>query len=132
MNRLPGTIKAVQTADFINRVVVSCEGFDLSCVTLDLPEDFKQGSKVIAIFKETEVSLAKNISGTISISNQLACAVNDVDEGKILSQISLLVKDEVLSSIITTDSFKRLGIKMGDSVTALIKANEVSLERVED
>jgi len=132
MNRLKGIIKTIQTAETINKVVVSCMDTEISCVTLDLPEDFQKGREVSVIFKETEVALAKNIEGAISISNLFACVVEEVDEGKILSQVKFLLNESVLSSIITTDSLKRLDIKAGDSISALIKANEVSLERIEN
>ena len=130
MNRLHGTIKTIQHAGTINRVVADCSGVPLSCVTLDLAEDFKEGGEVAVVFKETEVALARIGSAVISISNMLECSVVSVEEGVILSEVSLEFKGNRFASIITTDSLKRLNIATGDVVTAMIKANEVSLERV--
>lgn len=132
MNRLHGTIKKIQHAGTINRVVADCSGVPFSCVTLDLAEDFKEGSEVAVVFKETEVALARIGDARISISNMLECVVESVEEGVILSEVTLSFEGNRFFSIITTDSLKRLNIKTGEVVTALIKANEVSLERVKD
>jgi molybdopterin-binding protein len=128
MNRLYGTIKKVQHAGTINRVVTDCGGVPFSCVTLDLSENFKEGSEVAVVFKETEVALARIGEASISISNMLTCTVASVEEGEILSEVELEFEGKRLRSIITTDSLKRLDIRAGEVVTALVKANEVSLE----
>ena len=130
MNRLYGTIKKVQRAGSINRVVADCNGVAFTCVTLDLAGHFQAGSPVAIIFKETEVALAKKGDVLISISNQLVCRVDAVEEGELLSEVALSFDGTGFNSIITTDSLKRLDIKAGDQVTALIKANEVSIEEV--
>jgi len=132
MNRLYGTIKTIQHAGTINRVVADCNGVPLSCVTLDLAERFQEGSGVAIVFKETEVALARVGDAAISISNMLSCVVEAVEEGVILSEVTLSFEGYHLYSIITTDSVKRLHIKIGEPITALIKANEVSLEGVDN
>jgi len=48
----------------------------------------------------------------------------------LLSEVTLSFDGMRFVSIITTDSLKRLEIKTGDAVTALIKANEISIEEV--
>ena len=130
MNRLTGTIKKVQRAGAINRIIAECNGVPFVCVTLDLADRFKEGSEVAVIFKETEVALAKGADLAISISNKLICTVESVEEGALLSEVLLSFDGRDFVSIITTDSLKRLDIKVGDSVNALIKANEVSIEEV--
>jgi molybdopterin-binding protein len=49
-----------------------------------------------------------------------------------LSSISLLLVDSTIESVITTESAERMGLKVGDDVVALIKASEVSIEKVYD
>ncbi len=130
MNRLHGTITAIQHAGAINRVVADCSGVPFTCVTLDLAANFHEGGAVDIIFKETEVALARSREMLISISNVLECLVESVEEGVLLSQVTLSFEGNRFASIITTDSLKRLEIRAGEKVMALIKANEVSLERV--
>lgn len=128
MNRLHGTIRKIQNAGTINRVVSDCHGVPVTCVTLDLAKGFTEGSEVAIIFKETEVALAKSAEMAISISNLFACTVESVEQGELLAEVTLEFNGSRLISIITTDSLVRLGIQPGERVTALVKANEVSLE----
>jgi molybdopterin-binding protein len=55
-----------------------------------------------------------------------------VRSGVILSEVVMDYRGHTISSIITTGSIKRLDIKPGDEVEALVKANEVTLMEVED
>ena len=130
MNRLTGTIKKVQRAGAINRIVTDCNGVAFTCVTLDRADRFREGMPVAVVFKETEVALAKGEELAISISNTLFSHVESVEEGVLLSEVTLSFDGMRFVSIITTDSLKRLEIKTGDAVTALIKANEISIEEV--
>ena len=130
MNRLLGRIRKIQRAGAINRIVAESSGVAFACVTLDLAEHFDEGSEVAIVFKETEVALAKGGDMAISISNVFRCRVESVDEGELLSEVTLAFDGALLISIITTDSLKRLAIRTGEEVFALIKANEVSLEEV--
>jgi molybdopterin-binding protein len=62
----------------------------------------------------------------LSARNQLAGTVVSVDLGAVMATVVIRLKDgqEVVSAI-TKDSAERLGLKEGDSVTAIIKATEV-------
>lgn len=131
MNRLHGRIVKVQHAGAINRVVADCSGVPVTCVTLDLAAYFQEGKAVTIVFKETEVALTKSEGIDISISNILESHVESVDEGALLSEVMLSFEGNRFVSIITTDSLKRMGIKPGERVFALVKANEVSLEEAD-
>ena len=85
------------------------------------------GNRVLAVFKETEVSIAKGLSGGLSLSNRLPCAVKGMEKGPLLCRVDLDHKGSGLGSVITTRAGERLGLQPGDSVQALVKANEVQL-----
>jgi molybdate transport system regulatory protein len=85
------------------------------------------GKAVDLVFKETEVSLAKNLQGQISFRNRMKCQVLKVDRGELLSMITLQFKGFTIVSAITTRSVNSLQLEPGDEVDALVKANEVSL-----
>ena len=91
------------------------------------PEWLETGNNIELIFKETEVSLAKNLSGIISMRNRMKCTVKHVERGELLSKISLQFQKYTITSAITTRSVDSLDLKVGDEVEALVKANEVSL-----
>lgn len=85
------------------------------------------GMPVTLLFKETEVSLAKNLSGLISLRNRLPAVVTAIERGSLLASVRLDVAGHAIESIITTRSSHALSLAVGDAVEALIKANEMSV-----
>lgn len=135
MNILRGRITGIESNDHVSLVDVDVNGDSFTATLLETPEDapyLKVGNMVEVMFKETEVSLAKNLSGLISLRNRVKTTVSKVRSGVILSEVVLDYRGLTISSIITTRSIKRLDIKPGDEVEALVKANEVSLMEVAD
>lgn len=127
MNRLPGRITAVEAAGQVRLVDVDVQGDTFSAILLDTGNDLRPGLAVILVFKETEVSLAKDLSGVISLRNRLASRVRAIDKGRVLSKITLDYLDREVVSVITTRSVERLDLKVGDAVEALVKANEMAI-----
>jgi molybdopterin-binding protein len=90
----------------------------------------KVGNEVYILFKETEVSVGKNVQGLLSLRNQINCTVQNIEKGKVLSKVVLNFKNYNIVSIITTNSVEKLQLKIGDNVKAFIKSNEVSLMEI--
>lgn len=134
MNKLRGRITGVEYNDHVSLVDVDVSGDSFTATLLETPEDapyLKVGNTVDVLFKETEVSLAKNLSGLISLRNRVQATVKLVRSGVILSEVVLDYRGQAISSIITTRSINRLDIKPGDQIEAMVKANEVSLMEVD-
>lgn len=132
MNKLSGIIKQIQVSEAIILVDVEVSGQLFSALLIESanqPEWLSEGNKVDLVFKETEVSLAKNLSGTISLRNRMSCVVVSIEKGKLLSKVNLKFRDMELSSAITSRSVEALQLAVGDEVEALVKSNEVSLMR---
>ncbi len=106
-------------------------GDDVFTATLlETPETaayLKVGNKVTLLFKETEVSLAKNLSGLISLRNRIPVTIRSIERGDILSAVTLDYAGQPLMSVITTRSIDRMQLAAGDAIEALIKANEIAL-----
>ena len=135
MNKLRGRIAKIESNDHVSLVDVDVMGDIFTATLLETPDDapyLRVGNVVDVLFKETEVSLAKGLSGLISLRNRLNTTVRQVRSGVILSEVVLDYRGHTISSIITTRSIKRLDIKPGDEVEAMVKANEVTLMEVED
>lgn len=90
------------------------------------------GNAVLILFKETEVSLAKNLSGAISLRNRIRAVIHAIDRGVLLSAVTLDYKGMQVVSVITTRSVERLALAPGDKVEGLVKANEVTLMELTD
>jgi molybdate transport system regulatory protein len=130
MNRISGKISMIQHSGAIILVDIDVEGHGFSAMLIESatqPEWLYTGNSVDIVFKETEVALAKGLSGIISMRNRMKCVVNEIDRGELLSKIGLQFQKNQLSSAITTRSVDALNLQIGDEVEALVKANEISL-----
>lgn len=130
MNRLNGIITYIEHNHSLSLVDVVAENTNFSAILLETPASapyLRVDEAVTLIFKETEVSLAKNLQGVISLRNRFVAKVTHVDRGEILSAVTLNFMEKKVVSVITTRAVKRLQIAVGDTVEALIKANEVAL-----
>lgn len=66
----------------------------------------------------------------ISGRNQLVGRVVEVRIEGLMAQVKLSIGGQQISSIITADAARELGLKRGDRAAALIKATEVMILRV--
>ena len=87
----------------------------------------------IAILVSAEIDIPANVSGAriaamkISARNQLRGTVEEIVRGVITARVSVRVGQNLIESVITLQSVDEMGIKQGDTVTALIKSTEVLL-----
>jgi molybdopterin-binding protein len=63
----------------------------------------------------------------ISARNQLTGRIIEIQLGDVMAHVSLRVGKNVIESVITRRSAEQLGLKKGDTVTAIIKSTEVML-----
>ena len=130
MNRLKGKIELINSHDEMLWIELNVQHIKIIAIIIGKPNDYsylKIGNEITILFKETEVTISKNKSLYISTQNKITCTINSILKGKLLSQINLNFIDVTLSSIITTKSVQNLNLKPLDTVTALIKPNEIIL-----
>lgn len=63
----------------------------------------------------------------ISARNQLRGTVEEIVLGTVTAKVTVRVGENAIESVITKQSIEEMGIKLGDTVTALIKSTEVLL-----
>ena len=68
----------------------------------------------------------------VSGRNQIAGKVVSVRIEGLLAQVVLAIEGGHITSIITADAARELGLKKGDSAAALIKSTDVMIERMGD
>lgn len=135
MNRLLGVIIAIESNDHLSLVDVAAGQDTFTAMLLETPAGaphLKVGNTVAVLFKETEVSLAKDLSGKLSLRNRIRCTVSQIRCGDILCEVALERSGQTITSIITARAAKRLELQAGDEVEALVKANEVSLAEAQN
>ena len=130
MSQLVATIKKINSVDNLNIVEFDFNGLTLKMMSLDLNDDVKIGKKVELSVKPSNISIAKNLIGEISLSNQIAATIQSLENGQLLTSVILKINDTLLESIITVDSSKRMNLQIGEVVTILIKASNLSIGEV--
>jgi molybdate transport system regulatory protein len=128
MNRLAGNIESVVTDGQVALVEVRVGRNLITSILLEKSGNEKHmhtGDEVEVVFKETEVSVAKNLSGGLSLKNRLQSKITDIQKGTILTRIAGVCGTHKLTSIITTGSSNLMDLQIGDEVEFLVKATEV-------
>jgi molybdate transport system regulatory protein len=126
MNKLKAVVTAIETSGEISLVSLLCEGEPFSALIISQAEAYiATGSPVYMAFKETEVSIGKELKGMISLRNRFPSRISAIEKGQILSEIKLDFKGHALTSIITTASCHRLALQQGDEVEGLLKTTEL-------
>jgi molybdate transport system regulatory protein len=130
MNRLPGQIASVEAAGSIALVdvTVGTQRFTATLVGAgDEVAAWRPGMPAVLLFKETEVSLAKNLSGLISMRNRIPARIVSIERGHLLTRVALDAAGHGIESIITTRASHALALEVGDLVEGLVKANEMTV-----
>jgi len=66
---------------------------------------------------------------SISIRNRLPGTIEKIVSDKVVSEVIIRTAAGMVTSIITTGSVKRMNLKEGDNVLAVVKATSVSVEK---
>ncbi len=135
MNRIRGKIIEIESDGDLSLVTIEAEQTLFSSTVIDTPDTasyLKEGREVYMVFKETEMSISKGLSGGLSLRNRFPGAVTAIDRGKILTKVELDFRGRLLRSIITTRSAHSLELKVGDRVEGMVKTTEVSLMETTD
>ncbi len=61
----------------------------------------------------------------LSARNNLRCRIKDIRKDDITAEVVLDVGGQEMCSTLTANSANRLGLKVGDEVSALVKASSV-------
>ena len=130
MNKITATITDIQSVDTVNIVSFDVAGQAMRMMALELSERVGVGSKVMLGVKATNVTIAKEIRGQLSISNQLEVTIEKVDLGALLCSVKFTFKGQLWESIITRESALAMELESGDKVMALVKSSELSIVEV--
>ena len=130
MNRLKGKIELINSHDELLLVELNVQKTKIKAIIIGKPNDYSYleiGNEIAILFKETEVIISSDKAMNISAQNKLTCTISSINKDRLLSQVNLDFNGVNLSSIITTSSIENLNLKHHDTVTALIKTNEIIL-----
>lgn len=66
---------------------------------------------------------------TLSARNKLVGKIEEIEFGGVMAHVTVRVGNATIESVITKRSAEELKLKVGDTVTAVIKSTEVMLEK---
>jgi molybdopterin-binding protein len=66
---------------------------------------------------------------TLSARNRLEGKIAELQLGGVMAHIVVRVGDNLIESVITRRSAEEMSLKVGDTVSAIIKSTEVMLEK---
>ncbi|HHD84252.1 MAG TPA: hypothetical protein ENK93_05175 [Campylobacteraceae bacterium] len=130
MNRLKARVEKIEAADTLHIVTFLWEGVTIRMVSLNLDAGIVPGKEVMLGVNFSSVAIAKDLGGSVSYTNQVAARIAETEEGELVTVVRMQIGATELAALITTGAFRRMQLKVGDSVTAIIKANDLFLEEV--
>lgn len=128
-NQLNVEITEVKSGAVNSLIIAKMPGGETlkATVTIDSEKalELKAGKKAVFLFKASSVIVAKNGELKLSATNQIKGVVSEVKDGAVNSEIIIDAKGDKISAIITKHSSEHMHLKVGDSVTAIIKATQI-------
>ena len=134
MNKLPGHISTIETEGDLSIVTIALQqNIQLKVIVIETPDSadyMKVGQPVSTLFKETEVILSLQPDPGISIENRIPCTISHIEGGRLLSRVELSFGNVQLVSLLSAAAVKKLQLKAGQDILALIKFNEIMLAAI--
>lgn len=129
MNILKGNIASIKQSDNLMLVFMDVEGRLFNSLLLENADEnrLEVGMDVHLIFKETEVTLATTDS-VVSEKNSFVSKITNIENGKVLANITLDFLGNNINAIITKGALHGLKCKVGDEFRWVVKASEVTLQ----
>jgi molybdate transport system regulatory protein len=130
MNIFSGNIEAINENGELSIVTINVDSISFTAIVIDTPKTAPYlvvGNPIKVIFKETEVIIGIGSVEGISLRNKLFGTVKSIESDNLLSKLVIQTDIGEVTSIITTNSVKRLKIEIGTEVCGMIKTNELLL-----
>lgn len=132
MSYLIATVSTIQNCDTLHHVTFDCYGHTITMMSLELPQGIVVGKNIKLVIKATHVVLAKEFTGLLSYANQLPMKVHAINNGTLLSSVTLQFNETFIESVILRTASENMSLKVGDQITTLIQASEIAICEVLD
>ena len=128
-NQLNVEISEVRTGAVNSLVAGKLPGGEVlkATVTVDSEKglDLKVGKQAIFLFKASSVIVSKNNHIKLSATNQIKGVVSEIKDGAVNAEVIIDANGSKISAVITKESVNGMDLKVGDNVTAIIKATQI-------
>lgn len=128
-NQLKGSIENIIEGAVNGVVTLKAGGQTIKAdITMEAIRDLglKAGGTAYAIIKASSVMFANDTIKGISARNQLKGTITELEEGAVNGHVAIeLPNGDKVKGSITNEAIEQLGLKIGDTAVAIIKATEV-------
>ena len=128
-NQLNVEISEVRTGAVNSLIAGKIAGGEVlkATVTVDSEKslDLKVGKQAIFLFKASSVIVSKNNHIKLSATNQIKGVVSEIKDGTVNAEVIIDANGSKISAVITKESVNGMALKVGDDVTAIIKATQI-------
>lgn len=142
-NQFRGRVKQLISGPVVSEVLIDTAAGSISSVitTSSARElNLQAGVPVLALFKATEVSIAKLASASgqpaddssIRLPDRFRGEVKSITPGPVVSEVEVEVPGGTVAAVITTSSLEDLELTPGSEVLAIVKSTEVAVARLHD
>ena len=127
MNQITARISDIVMHENINVVSFEVGTLTMQMMSLELSEKHQKGVDVTLGAKATNIALMRELSETVSISNQIPVTITAINKGVVLCSVLFTFNGVTWESVITRSSAERMQLEVGARVVALIKSSELSI-----
>jgi len=131
MNHIKASVSSIKKVESLTLVSFSLGQVSLEMVSLELPSSLKINAFVTLEVKSSNIILVKEKSNLLITANQLLCQVSEINNGTLLSTITLKRDTLLLEALITLEHSKKLALKKEEWVIALINPTELSIIHID-
>ncbi|MGH2563179.1 MAG: TOBE domain-containing protein [Ginsengibacter sp.] len=132
MNIFKGTITSIKVSGGLSLVEINVNGIFLKSIIIETPDTaswLKEENEINVIFKETEVVIGKGLEHNVSMQNKIRGEIFEIEKGELLSKLTIAAAIGEIVAIITSNAVHQLQLQVGETITAMIKTNEIMLSQ---
>lgn len=132
MNILKGAITTIKVSGNMSLITVNVNDIFFKTIVIETPATaswLKTGNEINVIFKETEVVIGKGLEHFVSLQNKVPGKIIDIQKGELMSKITVDTTVGNIVAIISLDAVMQLDLQIGETVSAMIKTNEIMISQ---
>lgn len=132
MNILKGAIVTIKVSGNLSLITVNANGIFFKTIVIETPITASWltiGNEINVIFKETEVVIGKGLEHFVSLQNKVPGKIIDMQQGELMSKITVDTAVGNIVAIISLDAVMQLDLQIGETVSAMIKTNEIMISQ---
>lgn len=118
-------ITEITSFEDISQIKAQADFGEICAICLEISPDLKVGDSANFDFKSSDVIISLKKPEDISVQNIFEATICEIKIGKVTANVILQNKNFKFSSLISSSSAKRLNLKTGTKVFALIKSTVI-------